>query len=142
LIKYSLKPINKIGFKESLFLKILLSNFQTFQMTSINLFPVETLQTLDTNKKNVRVSIDSYNSYVKISDNSNELHILIDSEIMQAEILKNVLNMNFEYSEAKKRFLKQLFKNTVEQVNKLKDTEKEELATYFVNNINTSEVKN
>ena len=61
---------------------------------------------------------------------------------MQAEILKNVLNMNFEYSEAKKKFLKQLFKNTVEQVNKLKDTEKEELASYFVNNINTSEVKN
>ena len=110
-------------------------------MNSINLFPVETLQTLDTNKKNVRVSIDSYNSYVKISDNSNELNIIIDSEIMQAEILKNVLNMNFEYSEAKKRFLKQLFKNTVEQVNKLKDSEKEELASYFVNNINTSEVK-
>ena len=110
-------------------------------MNTINLFPVDTLQTLDTNKKNVRVSIDSYNSYVKISDNSNELHILIDSEIMQAEILKNVLNMNFEYSEAKKKFLKQLFKNTVEQMNKFKEEEKDELAAYFVNNINTSEVK-
>jgi len=116
---------------------------QILQMNSINLFPVETLQTLDTNKKNVRVSIDSYNSYVKISDGSNELNVIIDSEIMQAEILKNVLNMNFEYSEAKKRFLKQLFKNSVEQINKLKDSEKEELASYFVKNISTtSEVKN
>ena len=110
-------------------------------MNTINLFPVETLQTLDTKKKNIRVSIDSYNSYVKISDNSNELHIIIDSEIMQAEILKNVLNMNFEYSESKKRFLKQLFKNTVQQMNKFKDEEKDELAAYFVNNISTSEVK-
>ena len=110
-------------------------------MNTINLFPVETLQTLDTNKKNVRVSIDSYNSYVKISDGSNELNIIIDSEIMQAEILKNILNMNFEYSEAKKKFLKQLFKNTVEQMNKFKEEEKDEMAAYLVNNLNSNEVQ-
>ena len=110
-------------------------------MTSINLFPTEDRQTLRANKLNIEFAFASYSSYLTIRDNNKELTIYLNEKEIMDHILNNVNNLNATYS-TNKDFLLKLFKHTVEKIDQMENKDKEAMASYLVNNLNTSEVNN
>ena len=109
-------------------------------MNSINLFPIEEKQTLRTEKLKVNFRFNSYNSYVEIKNDSKELQIYFENSIIQNQILENVKGLSVTYSHDME-YLEELFKIIVSKIDKMTEEKQDELAAYFVQNIN-SEVKN
>ena len=107
---------------------------------SINLFPVGERQTLQTEKLKVNFRFNSCNSYLEIKNNSKELQINFDSKVIQNQILENIKALSFSYSHAMD-YLEELFKIIVSKIDKMTEEKQDELAKYFVENIN-QEVKN
>ena len=108
-------------------------------MNSINLFPVEEKQTLRTEKLKVNFRFNSYNSYVEIKNDSKELQIYFENSIIQNQILENVKGLSVTYSHDME-YLEELFKIIVSKIDKAPEEKQDELAKYFVENIN-QEVK-
>ena len=108
-------------------------------MNSINLFPVEEKQTLRTEKLKVNFRFNSYNSYVEIKNDSKELQIYFENSIIQNQILENVKGLSVTYSHDME-YLEELFKIIVSKIDKMSEEKQDELAKYFVENIN-QEVK-
>ena len=108
-------------------------------MNSINLFPVEEKQTLRTEKLKVNFRFNSYNSYVEIKNDSKELQIYFENSIIQNQILENVKSLSVTYSHDVE-YLEELFKIIVSKIDKMSEEKQDELAKYFVENIN-QEVK-
>ena len=102
---------------------------------SINLFPVEERQTLKTEKLKVNFRFNSYNSYLEIKNNSKELQINFDSKIIQNQILENIKALSASYSHDVE-YLEELFKIIVSKIDKMTEEKQDELAKYFVENIN------
>ena len=109
-------------------------------MNSINLFPTEDKQTLRTEKLKVNFRFNSYNSYVEIKNDSKELQIYFENSIIQNQILENVKSLCVTYSHDME-YLEELFKIIVFKIDKMTEEKQDELAKYFVENIN-SEVNN
>ena len=109
-------------------------------MNSINLFPTEDTQTLRTEKLKVKFSFCSYSSYMTIGNDSKELTIYLDQENIKNHILTNINNLSVKYDRDKK-FLLDIFKSVVTEVNKLEKEERAELETWLVDNFK-SEVNN
>ena len=107
---------------------------------SINLFPVEEKQTLKTEKLKVNFRFNSYSSYIEIKNDSKELTIYFDNKIIQNQILENIKALSVSYSHDME-YLEELFKIIVSKIDKAPEEKQDELAKYFVENIN-SEVKN
>ena len=110
-------------------------------MTSINLFPVEEKQTLRANKLNINFEFASYSSSLTIRDNNKELTIYLDEQTIMSHVLNSITNLNVSYA-TNKDYLLELFKKVVHQIDKMETKDKEVCATYLVQNLNTSEVKN
>ena len=108
-------------------------------MNSINLFPIEEKQTLRTEKLKVNFRFNSYNSYVEIKNDSKELQIYFENSIIQNQILENVKGLSVTYSHDME-YLEELFKIIVSKINKMSEEKQDELAKYFVENID-QEVK-
>jgi len=108
-------------------------------MNSINLFPTEDKQTLRTEKLKVNFRFNSYNSYVEIKNDSKELQIYFENSIIQNQILENVKGLSVTYSHDME-YLEELFKIIVSKIDKMSEEKQDELAKYFVENIN-QEVK-
>ena len=108
-------------------------------MNSINLFPVEEKQTLRTEKLKVNFRFNSYNSYVEIKNDSKELQIYFENSIIQNQILENVKSLSVTYSHDVE-YLEELFKIIVSKIDKMSEEKQDELAKYFIENIN-QEVK-
>ena len=108
-------------------------------MNSINLFPVEEKQTLRTEKLKVNFRFNSYNSYVEIKNDSKELQIYFENSIIQNQILENVKGLSVTYSHDME-YLEELFKIIVSKIDKMSEEKQDELAKYFVENID-QEVK-
>ena len=110
-------------------------------MNSINLFPTEDKQTLRANKLNINFEFASYSSSLTIRDNNKELTIYLDEKVVMDHVLNSVNNLNVSYT-TNKDYLLELFKKTVEKIDQMENKDKEAMASYLVNNLNTSEVKN
>ena len=106
---------------------------------SIHLFPIEEKQTLKTEKLKVNFRFNSYNSYLEIKNDSKELQIYFDNKIIQNQILENIKALSFSYSHDME-YLEELFKIIVSKIDKMTEEKQDELAKYFVENIN-NEVK-
>ena len=106
---------------------------------SIHLFPIEEKQTLKTEKLKVNFRFNSYNSYVEIKNDSKELQIYFENSIIQNQILENVKGLSVTYSHDME-YLEELFKIIVSKINKMSEEKQDELAKYFVENID-QEVK-
>ena len=109
-------------------------------MNSINLFPVEEKQTLKTEKLKVDFKFNSYSCYLEIKNNSKELQIYFNSKIIQNQILENIKGLSTSYSHDVD-YLIELFKILVSKIDGMTDEKQDELAKYFVENIN-QEVNN
>ena len=107
---------------------------------SINLFPVEERQTLRTEKLKVNFRFGSYNSYIEIKNNSKELQIYFDSKVIQNQILENIKALSISYSHDVE-YTEELFKIIVSKIDKMSEEKQDELAKYFVENINQKETK-
>ena len=107
---------------------------------SIHLFPIEEKQTLKTEKLKVNFRFNSYNSYLEIKNDSKELQIYFDSKIIQNQILENIKALSISYSHDME-YLEELFKIIVSKIDKAPEEKQDELAKYFVENINQKEVK-
>ena len=110
-------------------------------MTSINLFPTEDKQTLRANKLNINFEFASYSSSLTIRDNNKELTIYLDEQTIMSHVLNSVNNLNVSYA-TNKDYLLELFKKTVEKIDQMENKDKEAMASYLVQNLNTSEVNN
>ena len=108
-------------------------------MNSINLFPTEDTQTLRANKLNIALSFCSYGASLTIRDNNKELTIYLNEKVVMNQVLNSITNLNVNYASGKD-YIKELFKKVVEQIDKMENKDKEEAASYLVNNLNTSEV--
>ena len=106
---------------------------------SINLFPVEERQVLKTEKLKVNFRFNSYNSYIEIKNDSKELQIYFDSKVIQNQILENIKALSVSYSHDVE-YTEELFKIIVSKIDKMTEEKQDELAKYFVENIN-QEVK-
>ena len=106
---------------------------------SIHLFPIEEKQTLKTEKLKVNFRFNSYNSYLEIKNDSKELQIYFDSKVIQNQILENIKALSFSYSHDVE-YLEELFKIIVSKIDQMPEEKQDELAKYFVENIN-QEVK-
>ena len=106
---------------------------------SINLFPTEDRQTLRTDKLKVNFKFNSYSCYLDIKNDSKELEIHFDSKIIQNQILENIKRLSSTYSHDAD-YLIELFKILVSKINGMPEETQDELAKYFVENIN-QEVK-
>ena len=106
---------------------------------SINLFPVEERQTLRTEKLKVNFKFNSYSCYLEIKNDSKELEIHFDSKIIQNQILENIKALSASYSHDVE-YTEELFKIIVSKIDKMTEEKQDELAKYFVENIN-KEVK-
>ena len=106
---------------------------------SINLFPIEEKQTLRTEKLKVNFRFNSYNSYIEIKNDSKELQIYFDNKIIQNQILENIKALSYSYSHDIE-YIEELFKIIVSKIDKMTEEKQDELAKYFVENIN-QEVK-
>ena len=102
---------------------------------SIHLFPIEEKQTLKTEKLKVNFRFNSYSSYLEIKNNSKELQIYFDSKIIQNQILENIKALSVSYSHDVE-YTEELFKIIVSKIDKMPEEKQDELAKYFVENIN------
>ena len=58
-----------------------------------------------------------------------------------SHVLNSITNLNVSYA-TNKDYLLELFKKVVHQIDKMETKDKEAMASYLVNNLNTSEVNN
>ena len=107
---------------------------------SISLFPTEDRQTLRTEKLKVDFRFSSYSCYLEIKNNSKELEIQFDSKIIQNQILENIKRLSSTYSHDQELII-ELFKILVSKIDSMPEEKQEELAKYFVQNINQKETK-
>tara|TARA_Y100000768_G_C23411922_1_gene422119 strand:- start:11 stop:343 length:333 start_codon:yes stop_codon:yes gene_type:complete len=108
-------------------------------MNSINLFPTEDTQTLRANKLNIDLSFCSYGASLTIRDNNKELTIYLNEKVIMDQVLNSITNLNVNYATGKD-YVKELFKKVVHLVDQMETKDKEEAASYLVNNLNTVEV--
>ena len=106
---------------------------------SINLFPTEDRQKLKTEKLKVDFKFNSYSCYLEIKNDSKELEIHFDSKVIQNQILENIKRLSATYSHDSD-YLIELFKILVSKIDSMPEEKQDELAKYFVENIN-KEVK-
>tara|TARA_R100001440_G_scaffold25959_1_gene42230 strand:+ start:53 stop:391 length:339 start_codon:yes stop_codon:yes gene_type:complete len=107
-------------------------------MNSINLFPTSDRQTLETDKLKVNFAFGSYSSFLDISNESKELHINLDNKQIKKDIVSSFQMLSSTYS-TDKDYLVEIFKIIVDKIEQSKDDSlKDELATYLVNNFNTT----
>ena len=102
---------------------------------SINLFPTEDRQTLKTDKLKVNFKFNSYSCYLEIKNDSKELEIHFDSKIIQNQILENIKRLSSTYSHDAD-YLIELFKILVSKIDGMTEEKQDQLAKYFVENIN------
>ena len=107
---------------------------------SINLFPTEDRQKLKTEKLKVDFKFNSYSCYLEIKNNSKELQINFDSKIIQNQILENIKGLSSSYSHDVD-YLIELFKILVLKIDGMTEEKQDQLAKYFVQNINQKETK-
>ena len=108
---------------------------------SINLFPTEDKQTLKADKLNISFNFASYSSTLTIRDNNKELTIYLNEKVVMDHVLNSITNLNVSYA-SNRDYMIELFKKVVHQIDQMETKDKEAMATYLVNNLNTSEVKN
>ena len=108
-------------------------------MNSINLFPTEDKQTLKADKLNISFNFASYSSTLTIRDNNKELTIYLNEKVVMDHVLNSVTNLNVSYA-SNRDYMIELFKKVVHQIDQMEVKDKEAMATYLVNNLNTSEV--
>ena len=106
---------------------------------SINLFPTEDRQKLNTEKLKVDFKFNSYSCYLEIKNDSKELEISFNSKIIQNQILENIKRLSPSYAHDVD-YLIQLFKILVSKIDGMTEEKQDQLAKYFVENIN-QEVK-
>ena len=102
---------------------------------SISLFPTEDRQTLRTEKLKVNFKFNSYSCYLEIKNDSKELEIHFDSKIIQKQILENIKGLSSSYSHDVD-YLIELFKILVSKIDGMTEEKQDQLAKYFVENIN------
>ena len=110
-------------------------------MNSINLFPTEDKQTLKAEKLKFQFSFSSYSSYMTISSCDKELTIYLDEKQVMSHVLNSVTNLNVTYS-SNRDYMIELFKKVVHQIDQMENKDKEAMATYLVNNLNTTKEVN
>ena len=132
----------QIGLKESLFYKDSIIKIITSQIVtnSINLFPTEDRQILRTDKLKVDFKFNSYSCYLEIKNDSKELEIQFDSKIIQNQILENIKKLSPSYAHDVD-YLIELFKILVLKIDGMTEEKQDQLAKYFVQNINQKETK-
>ena len=107
-------------------------------MQSFNLFPTSNRQTLETKDLKVNFAFGSYSSFLDISNESKELHINLDNKQIKKDIVSSFQMLSSTYS-TDKDYLVEIFKIIVDKIEQSKDDNlKDELATYLVNNFNTT----
>ena len=106
---------------------------------SISLFPTEDRQTLRTEKLKVDFKFNSYSCYLEIKNNSKELNIELDAKVIKKQVLESISRLSITYSHDME-YLEELFKIIVSKIDKMSEEKQDELAKYFVENIN-QEVK-
>ena len=106
---------------------------------SINLFPTEDRQILRTDKLKVDFKFNSYSCYLEIKNNSKELSIDLDTKVIKKQVLESISRLSITYSHDME-YLEELFKIIVSKIDKMSEEKQDELAKYFVENIN-QEVK-
>ena len=106
---------------------------------SISLFPTEDRQTLRTEKLKVDFRFSSYSCYLEIKNNSKELNIDLDAKIIKKQILESISRLSSTYSHDQELII-ELFKICVSKIDSMPEEKQDELAKYFVENIN-NEVK-
>ena len=106
---------------------------------SINLFPTEDRQVLKTEKLKVDFKFSSYSCYLEISNNSKELSIDLDAKIIKKQVLESISRLSSTYSHDQELII-ELFKILVSKIDSMPEEKQDELAKYFVQNIN-QEVK-
>jgi len=107
---------------------------------SISLFPTEDRQTLRTEKLKVDFKFSSYSCYLEIKNNSKELNIELDAKIIKKQVLESISRLSSTYSHDQELII-ELFKICVSKIDSMPEEKQDELAKYFVENIN-NEVKN
>ena len=106
---------------------------------SISLFPTEDRQTLRTEKLKVDFRFSSYSCYLEIKNNSKELNIELDAKIIKKQVLESISRLSSTYSHDQELII-ELFKICVSKIDSMPEEKQDELAKYFVENIN-QEVK-
>lgn len=106
---------------------------------SINLFPTEDRQVLKTEKLKVDFKFSSYSCYLEISNNSKELSIDLDAKVIKKQVLESISRLSSTYSHDQDLII-ELFKICVSKIDSMPEEKQDELAKYFVENIN-NEVK-
>ena len=106
---------------------------------SISLFPTEDRQTLRTEKLKVDFKFSSYSCYLEISNNSKELSIDLDAKVIKKQLLESLRRLSSTYSHDQELII-ELFKIVVSKIDQMPEEKQDELAKYFVENIN-NEVK-
>ena len=107
---------------------------------SIHLFPIEERQTLRTTKLKTDFKFGSYSSYLQISNNAQTLDIELDTKTIKVHVLESIKNLSSTYSQDQD-YLIELFKIIVSKIDQMPEEKQDELAKYFVENIN-QEVNN
>ena len=102
---------------------------------SISLFPTEDRQPLRTEKLKVNFKFNSYSCYLEVKNDSKELEIHFDSKIIQKQILENIKGLSSSYSHDVD-YLIELFKILVSKIDGMTEEKQDQLAKYFVENIN------
>ena len=106
---------------------------------SISLFPTEDRQTLRTEKLKVDFKFSFYSCYLEIKNNSKELNIDLDAKIIKKQVLESISRLSSTYSHDQELII-ELFKICVSKIDQMPEEKQDELAKYFVENIN-QEVK-
>ena len=81
----------------------------------------------------------SYSSYLQISNNTRTLDIELDQKVIKSNVLDSIKGLSATYSHDME-YLEELFKIVVSKIDKMSEEKQDELAKYFVENIN-NEVK-
>ena len=107
---------------------------------SISLFPTEDRQTLRTEKLKVDFRFSSYSCYLEIQNNSKELNNELDAKVIKKQLLESIKRLSSTYSHDEELII-ELFKICVSKIDSMPEEKQEELAKYFVQNINQKETK-
>jgi len=102
---------------------------------SISLFPTEDRQTLRTEKLKVDFKFSSYSCYLEIKNNSKELNIELDAKVIKKQVLESISRLSSTYSHDQELII-ELFKICVSKIDSMPEEKQDELAKYFVQNIN------
>ena len=107
---------------------------------SIHLFPIEETQRLRTSKLKTDFRFGSYSSYLQISNNAQTLDIELDTKTIKVHVLESIRNLSSTYSQDQD-YLIELFKILVSKIDGMTEEKQDQLAKYFIENINQKETK-